>query len=116
MPIVDGQPLLPRRVRIELEFERPQDRRRRARTMQRIELTDVAFTVSDSRCLPKPGQHLKIDGEWMRVRDIRGDRVTVARGQRGSEIMAHDPGSMVHWGMALVREVPVALYREDWDL
>lgn len=116
MPKVDGRPLLPRRIRIELEFERPKDRLRRARTLARIELTDVGFEVSDGRRLPKPGGFIKIDGEWMQLRDVRGDRITVRRGQRGTDITVHDPDALVHWGLTLVREIPVALYREDWDL
>jgi len=116
MPDVDGRPLLPRRIRIELEFERPADRLRRARTLGLIEVTDVAFDVSDGRRLPGPGSFVKVDGEWMLVRELRGDHVTVKRGQRGTQILAHQPGALVHWGLPLVREVPVALYREDWDL
>lgn len=116
MPVSKDSPLLPRRIRIELEFEREKDRERRPSLLDRLELTDVGFTVSDGRRLPKPGAYIKIEGEWMQLKDVRGDHVTVMRGQRGTETMIHDPGHMVHWGLPLVREVPVALYREDWDL
>lgn len=112
----DDRPVLPRRVRLEVEFERPLDRRRRPRTLSRIEATDVAFDVDDGQRLPAVGRHLKVGGEWMRVTRITGDRVQVQRAQRGTEPQIHDPGALVHWGMGLVREVPVELYREDWDL
>ncbi len=116
MPTVGDSALLPRRIRIELEFERAIDRRRRTRTLSRIELTDVSFQVDDERRLPKPGNFLKVDGEWMRVRSIRGNHLTVERGMRGTQAMIHDGGALVHWGLAVVREVPVDLYREDWNL
>ncbi len=115
-PESDERGALPRRFRIELEFEREADLKRRARTSSLILVEDVAFPVSDGTRLPKPGGHIKIDGEWMQVTLISGDRVTVRRGQRGTQIVAHAPDSLIHWGLALVREVPVSLYREDWDL
>lgn len=116
MPNVKDRGLLPRRFRIELEFERALDRQRRPRTAQRVELTDVSFDVTDGERLPKPGGFLKIEGEWMKVVRITGDRVNVKRGMRGTQTMVHDPDLIVHWGLQLVREIPVALYREDWDL
>ncbi|MFT7667364.1 MAG: prepilin-type N-terminal cleavage/methylation domain-containing protein [Planctomycetota bacterium] len=116
MPKVKDRPLLPRRIRLELEFERPKDRMRRASTLTRIELSDVAFEVTDGRRMPSPGAHIKIDGEWMLVSTVRGERVTVKRGQRGTEIAIHDPQALVHWGLAIIREIPIALYQEDWNL
>lgn len=112
----DGRPVLPRRLRLEVEFERALDRKRRPRTMTRIELTDVGIDVSDGTRLPAPGHHVKIDGEWMLVTRVSGDRLTVKRGQRGTETMIHDADALVHWGLGLSREIPVALYREDWNL
>jgi len=116
MPGISDHALLPRRIRLELEFERPADRKRRTRTTGHIELTDTSFDVDDGERLPESGRYVKIEGEWMRVTGVSGRRVTVARGERGSEVVAHDSGALVHWGLNLVREVPVRLYREDWDL
>jgi hypothetical protein len=116
MPAPGERPLLPRRLRVEVEFERPEDRKRRARTLSRVELTDVAFDINDGTRLPPAGQHVKVDGEWMLVTRVSGDRVIVKRGQRGTDVMIHDPDALVHWGLGLAREIPVALYREDWDL
>jgi len=115
-PRAEERCLLPRRFRIELEVEREADLRRRARTLDRLEPDDVTFRVTDGTRLPRPDAFVKVDGEWMRVAEVTGDRVRVKRGQRGTAPVAHDPGALVHWGMPLVRELPVALYREDWDL
>jgi len=57
-----------------------------------------------------------IHGEWMLVTDVAGRRVTVRRAQRGTDPRPHAAGSMVHYGLRMVREVPVELYREDWNL
>jgi hypothetical protein len=116
MPLAKDRALLPRRIRVALEFERDVDRQRRPKSAQVIELTDVGFDVDDGERLPDPGAFIKIEGEWMEVVRITGDRVTVKRGQRGTQTVMHDPGLLVHWGLPLMREVPVALYREDWDL
>jgi hypothetical protein len=115
-PRAEERCILPRRFRVELEVERQADLRRRARTLDRIEPDDLAFGVTDGTRLPRPGAFVKVDGEWMRVAQVRGDRVQVERGQRGTAPVAHDPGALLHWGLPLVRELPVALYREDWDL
>ena len=116
MPRIGENPLLPRRVRIELEFERAVDRKRRTRTLGVVELTDVAFDLDDERLMPEPGTHIKLDGEWMLVKTIRSNQLTVERAVRGTRAMIHEAGTMVHWGLTLVREVPVDLYREDWNL
>lgn len=116
MPRVGDHPLLPRRIRLELEFERAVDRRRRTRTLGVVELTDSAFELDDERLMPEPGTHIKLDGEWMRVKTVRGNQLTVERAVRGTRAMIHEAGTMVHWGLTLVREVPVDLYREDWNL
>jgi hypothetical protein len=52
----------------------------------------------------------------MQVSRVDGDRATVKRGQRGTQTVVHDRGRLIHWGLPLSREIPVALYREDWDL
>jgi hypothetical protein len=116
MPRVDRSALLPRRIRIEMEFERAIDRKRRTKILQQVELGDVDFEVDDERLIPEPGSYIKLDGEWMEIRTLRGNHVTVRRGVRGTQPMIHDAGTMVHWGLNLVREVPVELYREDWNL
>ncbi|MED6336107.1 MAG: hypothetical protein VYE81_11985 [Planctomycetota bacterium] len=117
MPEADEHPLLPRRVRIEIELERAVDRKARTRLTVHLAASDSTFTVDDPTRIPRGDDaHVNLDGEWMRVTNVSGKRVTVRRAQRGSEPVSHEPGAMVHWGARVVREVPITLYREDWNL
>lgn len=116
MPQAREHALLPRCVHFEVEFERPIDRKRRTRTSTSVELGDVAFEVDDGERLPGVGEHVKLDGEWMLLRGVDGRRVTVKRGARGTTATIHDAGTLIHWGLTLTGQVPVAMYREDWDL
>jgi hypothetical protein len=117
MPPARGRALLPRRVRIELEFERPIDRLRRTRLVDPIDNQDGSFRVDDSRRIPtEVGAYVLVDAEWMRLTSNDSGRVTVQRAQRGTSAATHAKGALVHWGMSLSREVPIATYREDWDL
>ena len=111
------RPVLPRRVRIELELERPADRIRRTTTIEPMETGDGALRVDDARYLPfGEGRYVLVDAEWMKVVSIDGNHVAVQRAQRGTTAVLHEAGAMVHFGERLVREVPIATYREDWDL
>lgn len=117
MPKARSRALLPRRVRIELEFERPADRIRRTRLVQAIDNQEVRLRVDDGMRVPsEPDSYVLVGAEWMKVRSIDGGDVVVERAQRGTTPVPHDVGAMLHWGLRLVREVPVATYREDWDL
>ncbi|MDP6539164.1 MAG: hypothetical protein QF903_00620 [Planctomycetota bacterium] len=117
MPEVRERPLLPRRVRIEIELERETDRKARTRLTEHLAASDSTFSVDDPTRVPRgEDAFVNLDGEWMRVTGVSGSRVSVRRGQRGSEPVPHEPGSMVHWGARVVREVPITLYREDWNL
>lgn len=108
---------LPRRIRVEIELERPGDRRRRTRLLDELDALETAFAVEDGRRVPRGADaFVKLGGEWMRVLAVDGDRVQVRRGERGTDARRHDRGELVHHGQRLVREVPVALYREDWNL
>lgn len=116
-PAAKGRALIPRRVRIELEFERPVDRLRRTRLIQPIDNQEGLLRVDDGRRVPtEPGSFVLVDAEWMRVTSIDDGRVTVQRGQRGTTAAPHAGDTMVHWGTSLTREVTVATYREDWNL
>jgi hypothetical protein len=35
---------------------------------------------------------------------------------RGTKAASHAPGALLQYGLRLVREIPVATYREDWNL
>lgn len=116
-------PVLPRRVRVTLEVERPIDRLRRPRLTQALAATAQRLEVDDPERLPAPGlsedaaeRYLLIGAEWMRIRSTSGRGVVVERAQRGTQAAHHAQGALVHHGLRLVREVPVPLYREDWGL
>lgn len=117
MPEVDGQPLLPRRVRVELEFERPLDRKRRTTLVEPIEPSLQRFEVENGDRLPREeGAHVLIGGEWMVLKGVDGDTIRVERGARGTQPSHHSAGLMVHHGSRLVTEIPVPLYNDDWNL
>ncbi len=116
MPPAGEFVLLPRRVRLELEFEFARDRQRRPRTLESLDVEGVVLRVTRGDRLPPVGSFLRLDAEWMEVRKVYGDNVSVRRGARGSEAKAHEAGAMVHFGETIVREIPISLYREDWNL
>ena len=117
MPGTADVPLLPRRVRLELEFERPQDVRRRTRTLDALEATTTSFLVENGDRLPdRTGAHILVGSEWMAIMSKSGDRVQVQRGRRGTAPVIHSAGKRVHFGAPVVTEVRVALYNDDWNL
>jgi prepilin-type N-terminal cleavage/methylation domain-containing protein len=116
MPTAKDVPLLPRRVRLALELERTADLRLRTTLAAELGPESTSFLVRDGRKLPEPGRFLMLGDEWMELRSVDGDRVGVTRGQRGTRALLHPAGALVHFGHRTVREVPVDLVREDWDL
>lgn len=117
LPRPRERPILPRRVRIEVELERPIDRLRRTTTIEPMETGDGSLRVDDPRHLPfGEDRYVLVDAEWMKVVTLDGNSVAVQRAQRGTTAVMHAAGAMVHWGERLVRAVPIATYREDWDL
>jgi hypothetical protein len=115
-PEYRGDPLFPRRIRIELELERPDDLRRRpllaadcAADANELELTHV-------RGLPPPGSPLLLGEEWVQLQSVAGARLAVLRGLRGTRPVAHRRGELLHFGDRLVREVLVPQHGEDWGL
>ena len=128
VPVAEGRPALPRRVRLALELERPGDLKRRTRLARFLDAREGTVTVLDSERLPalalsgpasagsaELGTFVLVDAEWMELRSVLGDTVQVRRGARGTTAQAHEAGALVHYGTTLVREIPIALHREDWD-
>ena len=109
-------PVLPRRVRFEVEIERPIDLRRRTVLREQVGPGSATITVRDSRFVPRPGAFLRVDEEWMELESVQGELLTVGRGARGSRNTDHAPGALVHWGRRSVREVRIDAFREDWNL
>jgi hypothetical protein len=117
LPAPNGAPLLPRRIRVELEFERPEDRRRRTRLAEALDATSTSVRVQNGTYIPREaGAHLLVDREWMDVLEVVGDIVHVRRGVRASEAAIHAKGDLVHHGAAVVTEVAVQMYQDDWNL
>ncbi len=116
MPAAKDAPLLPRRVRVELELEREEDLKRRTRLAAELEAETAQFPVQDGRKLPQPPALILVDEEWMRILALDGNRVSVERARRGTRATVHPAGALVHHGWSLVREIPVDVTREDWDL
>jgi hypothetical protein len=117
MPKAKKRALLPRRVKLELELERPKDAQRRTRLSEVLELGANTMRVDDETRLPiTPGAFVKIDGEWLKLGSVNGRTVGVQRGMRGSRAANHDRGARSHFGETYVREIPIRLSQEDWDL
>lgn len=117
LPRAKGRALLPRRVRVELEIERPRDARRRTRIAEFLPLGATTMVVEDASRLPVGESGLvKIDGEWLRFSAPAGRTVSVQRGMRGTRPANHERGALLHFGDVYVREVPIGLSQEDWNL
>ena len=116
MPAAKDVPLLPRRVRIELELEREEDLRLRTRLAAELPADTNLFDVKDGRKLPGKGEMILIDEEWLRLLSVDGNRVAVERARRGTRATVHPAGALVHHGWRSVREIPIPMTREDWDL
>jgi len=110
-----GRPALPRRVRLELEFEREIDRLHRTRLVDVVDQDDVRLRLDDGSRLPEPGAFVRIDAEWLELSAVDGNSAGVRRGARGTTPRTHARGALVHWGAALAREVVVATCRENWN-
>ncbi len=116
MPRAKDVPLMPRRVLIAIELERPVELKRRTRVGKLFTVEENTLHVGDGSRLPKAGSMLLVGEEWMLLRSVHGSRASVQRGQRGTRPMAHKPGALVHHGAHIVREIPIGGLREDWDL
>lgn len=117
MPRTGDRALLPRRVRIEIELERPAEAKRRTRLNLSASVEDTGLEVDDTTRLPKgEDRYLKVGSEWMELKSVSSGQMTVRRGARGSRAVAHDAGELVHWGERIVREIPIALHHDDWNM
>jgi len=116
MPQAKDVPLLPRRVRIEIELERPRDLRFRTRLRTAANVEDGTIEVRDGGKLPAIGAMILVDEEWMRILAVNGARASIERGRRGTRPAAHTAETLVHHGWRVAREIPVDMTREDWDL
>lgn len=117
MPKSGERALLPRRVRLTLEIERAEDHKRRTRLSAPTASSDATIEVEDGSRVPElRGTFVRIDAEWLEVVKVDERTVTVRRGARGSNPVGHASGALVHFGRQVVREVPVRMHQEDWNL
>jgi hypothetical protein len=116
MPRTKDAPLLPRRVRIELELERPVDLKKRTRLAAEVTVEGSQLVVRDGRKVPARDALILVDEEWMRVLAVDENRVSVERARRGTRAALHAAEALVHYGWNSVREVSIDMTREDWDL
>jgi prepilin-type N-terminal cleavage/methylation domain-containing protein len=116
MPQAKDVPLLPRRVKVELELERESDLRFRTRLALPANDEASQLEVRDGRKVPGKGRMILVGDEWMEVLGVNGNAVSVGRGRRGTRAAEHPADALVHHGFRMVREIPVDVTREDWDL
>jgi prepilin-type N-terminal cleavage/methylation domain-containing protein len=109
-----GELRLPRRIRVELEFERPQDLARRPRLVAAADPESTRLEFDRAERLPQAGSHLLLGEEWVRLVGVAGRFADVQRAQRGTRRAHLASGTPAQFGRTIVRDVPVALYREDW--
>ncbi|MEZ6005020.1 MAG: prepilin-type N-terminal cleavage/methylation domain-containing protein [Planctomycetota bacterium] len=93
-----SRPRLPERVRLELEIETAADRDTRPRLAVALDREAGELEVTRGERLPEPGAFLRIDGEWLQLQSVDGDRAAVLRGQRGTLAALHERGARVHFG------------------
>ena len=116
MPAAGELPLLPRRLLVTLEIERPAELKRRTRLAADVDGELTRLLVADEERLPEQGSMILVDEEWMQVGVTGRGSVTVVRAQRGTRAAPHPAGVLIHHGVAMRREIPVPVMREDWDL
>lgn len=116
MPSVGDRPLLPRRVRLVLELERPSDLKRRTTLLEAAPANASALQVDDETRLPPAGSHVLIAGEWMEVLGVDPGRLRVRRGVRETLARELPAGALIHYGARAVTEVPIPLHQDDWRI
>jgi hypothetical protein len=117
MPRIDGEPLLPRRVRLTLELETENDVPTRTTLARIASAQDARLIVERGDQLPSDkDSHIWIEGEWMKVLEVRGNTVRVSRGARQTTARNLPAGAQVHFGRPVTTEVSIPLYKDDWNL
>ena len=110
--------VFPRRVRVTLVLERDEDEADVVRLEGPITATSQYLKVTNPRMfdggLP-PHPYLKVDGEWMRWTEIRGNELKVLLAARGTAALQHESGARVHVGETFERTIEIPVFREDWN-
>ncbi len=117
MPRAGVRPLLPRRIRIELEIQRPGDFDRAPRLVDSVEESADFLTVTNGSALrPAVGGHVLVAGEWMELKRVSGDRAVVRRATRGTARRRLPMESRVLFGQPIDMDLPIALHEDNWRL
>jgi prepilin-type N-terminal cleavage/methylation domain-containing protein len=113
----NGDDVFPRRVLITLVVERDEDEALDVRLVEELAPNARRLRLSPARAIDPNARHkfVKIGGEWLRYGDVRGDELTVERGQRGTDPGSHRVGSRVRIGTTFERTVDLPVFREDWN-
>jgi prepilin-type N-terminal cleavage/methylation domain-containing protein len=116
MPRAKDQPLVPRRMRLLIELEPQAALKWRTRIAELVEPDARTLEVVDELVLPPAGRMILVDEEWMKVVSVSRGQVAVERGLRGTRAAVHEAGALIHHGNRALREIPIPMTREDWDL
>ena len=117
MPRAGDRPLLPRRVRVTLEIQRPGDFDRAPRLLESAEESAEFFVVTNGAALrPAVGGHVLVAGEWMELKRVTGDRAVVRRATRGTARRRLPMESRVLFGESVEMDIPIALHEDNWRL
>ena len=115
MALASARPLLPRAVRLEIEVIRPAERRRAPTLVDDVDSESATLFVTTSKAIRRGvGRYILVGSEWMVMRSITQDRISVARGRRGTQAVAHGVGTPVLLGEPASLEVPIALHDDAW--
>ena len=91
LPVAGRTPVLPRRVRLELEFEGERERLRRPRLAHPLEQQDALLELDSSDRAPDGRvTHVLVGAEWMEVLGRDEERLQVRRAARGTEAVVHE--------------------------
>ena len=79
---------------------------------------DTSLSLYDGTAFPgaRDGGYVKVAGEWIRYARLDGDRlIGCKRGQRGTKILEHPAGTIVHVGRTVEFVVPVLHAKDDFN-
>lgn len=111
--------VFPSGIRVTLVLERIGRDARPGELATSLARDDSEVHVEDTRFAPGGdplSKYLKVGDEWMRwdTRTTRSFHIA-ERGVRGTTASAHEAGTPVHAGAALVRDYRIPVYRDDWN-
>lgn len=108
----------PRRIRVTVVVEEVGQGPQTGRLYAPLAADAKTIELYDTRFLPATDttrRHVKIGAEWIEFESVDGNRITgCRRGARGTVAQEHPAGSYVHHGRTVVKEYPVATFRDAY--